>query len=93
MGRYSGKSLSGEQALEKSLIIALGWVQPVSFFSCPDRLAAPVMRCGLGQGKSAAGEIQTQVTLGAASPYATSAKGPCATVGRGPCAAHLGSVL
>lgn len=54
--------------LEKSLIIALGWAQPVSFFSGLDRLAAPVARCGYGQGKSAAGEIQTQVTLGAMSP-------------------------
>lgn len=36
--KHGGKSLIGEQALEKSLIIALGWAQPVSFFSCPDRL-------------------------------------------------------
>lgn len=35
---YGGKGLSGEKVLEKSLIIELGWAQPVSFFSCPDRL-------------------------------------------------------
>lgn len=36
--KYGGKGLSGEKALEKSLIIELGWAQPGSFFSCPDWL-------------------------------------------------------
>lgn len=63
--KHGGKSLSGEQALEKFNIALVGR-SPFPFSVAPS--AAPVTRCGRGQGKSAAGKIQTQVTLGAMSP-------------------------
>lgn len=71
---YGGKGLSGERALEKRLIIELGWAQPVSFFSCPDWLL-PLRDVAEGTA-SAAVETQTQVSPGATSPQATSVKGP-----------------